>query len=170
MPAPDSPLSSLGRATLPASAIAAFAATPLLRFADPAVLWAGGYALATAVIVLVISQSLINQKWLMRAGGALAGLGLAILFYLGDTGMTASKANDKRCLAIQRDMLSAQPRRDDGPDLFQALGCRPQGEGSIYAKLRTPALPHQDRTRGNRQIESTASPFQPTTSFKLGSP
>lgn len=42
-------------------------------------------------------------------------------------------ANDRRCLAIQRDMLSARPRRTDGPDLFQALGCRPQGEGSVYA-------------------------------------
>lgn len=45
----------------------------------------------------------------------------------------SGRANDRRCLAIQRDMLSAEPRRDDGPDLFQALGCRPQGEGSVYA-------------------------------------
>lgn len=44
--------------------------------------------------------------------------------------------NDKRCLAIQRDMLSARPRRSDSPDLFQALGCRPQGEGSVYALPR----------------------------------
>lgn len=43
-------------------------------------------------------------------------------------------ANDKRCLAIQRDMLSSMPLRSDGPDLFQALGCRPQGEGSVYAE------------------------------------
>lgn len=46
----------------------------------------------------------------------------------------SGRANDKRCLAIQRDMLSSQPRRADGPDLFQALGCRPQGEGSVYAQ------------------------------------
>lgn len=39
----------------------------------------------------------------------------------------AALANDKRCLAIQRDMLSARPRIADGPDKFQALGCRPQG-------------------------------------------
>jgi len=45
-----------------------------------------------------------------------------------------SSDNDRRCLAIQRDMLSAQPRRNDGPDLFQALGCRPQGGGSVFAK------------------------------------
>lgn len=46
------------------------------------------------------------------------------------------KANNRRCLVIQRDMLSAQPRRADGPDLFQALGCRAQGEGSVYAPRR----------------------------------
>lgn len=43
-------------------------------------------------------------------------------------------SNSNRCIAIQRDMLSAQPRRNDGPDLFQALGCRPQGGGSVFAK------------------------------------
>lgn len=42
-------------------------------------------------------------------------------------------ANDRRCLAIQRDMLSAHPHKPDGPALFQAFGCRPQGEGSAYA-------------------------------------
>lgn len=45
-------------------------------------------------------------------------------------------ANANRCLAVQRDMLSARPARPDGPDLFQALGCRPQGEGSVYAPPR----------------------------------
>jgi len=42
-------------------------------------------------------------------------------------------ANSRRCLAIQHDMLAAQPRRADGPDLFQALGCRPKGAGSVFA-------------------------------------
>lgn len=51
-------------------------------------------------------------------------------------GIQDGRANDRRCLAIQGDMLSAQPRRADGPDLFQALGCRPQGEGSVYAPKR----------------------------------
>ncbi|MDF2493268.1 hypothetical protein [Sphingomonas sp.] len=39
----------------------------------------------------------------------------------------AARINDVRCLAIQRDMLSAHPRIAAGPDKFQALGCRPQG-------------------------------------------
>lgn len=46
-------------------------------------------------------------------------------------------ANDKRCLAVQRDMLSSMPLRSDDPDIFQALGCKPQGEGSVYAERDT---------------------------------
>jgi len=46
-------------------------------------------------------------------------------------------ANSRRCLAIQRDMLSSMPLRSDDPDLFQALGCRPQGDGSVYAERDT---------------------------------
>ena len=56
------------------------------------------------------------------------------LLYAFSVAAEARSVNDRRCLAIQRDMLSAQPRRDDGPDVFQALGCRPQGEGSVFAK------------------------------------
>ena len=36
-------------------------------------------------------------------------------------------ANEERCRIIQSDMLNARPRIADGPDKFQALGCRPQG-------------------------------------------
>lgn len=48
----------------------------------------------------------------------------------------ADPENLRRCAAIQLDMLSAKPRRPDGPDLFQALGCHPQGGGSVYAPAR----------------------------------
>ncbi|KQS48251.1 hypothetical protein ASG20_14195 [Sphingomonas sp. Leaf198] len=62
--------------------------------------------------------------------------GVFLLMFSFSQAEDESWANDRRCLAIQRDMLSANPRRDDGPDLFQALGCRPQGEGSVYAPLQ----------------------------------
>jgi len=42
-------------------------------------------------------------------------------------------SNDARCLVIQSDMLSANPRRSDDAVLFTALGCRPQGGGSVFA-------------------------------------
>ncbi len=37
------------------------------------------------------------------------------------------QANDDRCQLIQDDMLSAKPRKANGPELFQALGCTPTG-------------------------------------------
>lgn len=79
-------------------------------------------------------------------------------------------ADERRCEALQSDMLSAQPRRVDSKELFAALKCSSQGAGSVFAKPRIPALPHQDKARGGQQIESTASSFPPSTSFKLGSP
>lgn len=69
------------------------------------------------------------------------GFASIILFFAGSATFAANFEfsdgnNDRRCLAIQRDMLSARPRRSDSPDLFQALGCRPQGEGSVYAPAK----------------------------------
>lgn len=69
----------------------------------------------------------------------------------GGVADAAIQANIERCAIIQQDMLAANPRRDDGPELFQALGCKPQGDGTVYfpvktpvqvTKPRTPALPH----------------------------
>lgn len=42
-------------------------------------------------------------------------------------------ANDNRCEAVQRDMLSATPRRTDSIKLFEVLGCKPKGQGSVHA-------------------------------------
>lgn len=53
-----------------------------------------------------------------------------------DEAVSDSRANDRRCLVIQRDMLSSKPKRDDSADLFQALGCRPHGTGKVYAQFR----------------------------------
>lgn len=60
-----------------------------------------------------------------------------LAFLIGALGFGVDAAypdphNEQRCLAIQCDMLRARPRKEDGHDLFQALGCRPQGEGSVY--------------------------------------
>jgi hypothetical protein len=69
------------------------------------------------------------QRWLLFGG--------ATLFAVAACGHVLGRvdvANDRRCLAIQRDMLAAQPRRLDDAELFKAFGCRPQGEGSVFAK------------------------------------
>jgi len=100
---------------------------------------------AKAVVGLIVAVGLVGLHKGLAAqtnGARLAWLlplvvgGLIVASRIGDftdPAFAAALANDRRCLAVQRDMLAAQPRRTDSPDLFQALGCRPQGEGSVYA-------------------------------------
>ncbi|MEG3089476.1 hypothetical protein [Sphingomonas sp. PB4P5] len=109
-----------------------FGLSPLLRFADPVQIW-----IAAIVIAIVLTMNLAQEKARGQLGLVLsiqivgyAAVGIAVWWASDWT--ASSGANDRRCIAIQRDMLSAKPLRDDGPDLFQALGCRPQGEGSVY--------------------------------------
>jgi hypothetical protein len=54
------------------------------------------------------------------------------------------RANARRCEALQGDFLSAYPRRADSREVFQILGCRPHGDGNVFAKPKpqTPALAH----------------------------
>ena len=60
---------------------------------------------------------------------AVAGVGL--LLYAGVDGLEHAHFNERRCRAIERDMVSASPRRSDGPALFQALACRPETNAPV---------------------------------------
>jgi hypothetical protein len=101
-------------------------------------------------IALRVMSPMANPLWIVRPGylkpisreamrwvygalmlAVLAGFASLACFVLGVTELQAERApiasaNDKRCLAIQRDMLSARPRHADNPAIFGALGCRPQ--------------------------------------------
>lgn len=63
----------------------------------------------------------------------------AFITYEGGVADAAIQANIRRCAAIQHDMLAAVPHREDGPDLFQALGCKPQGDGDVHFPVKKPA-------------------------------
>ena len=92
-----------------------------------------GVAVATLIALETLFSFVEGRGW--------RGLCLAIILLSAGTifdellrpDKQSVHANDHRCLAIQHDMLSAHPRRSDSPDLFQALGCRPQGSGGVYA-------------------------------------
>lgn len=47
--------------------------------------------------------------------------------------------SNRRCEAIQKDMLSVHPQRTDDTAIFQALGCKAQGSGSVYASNSGPS-------------------------------
>jgi hypothetical protein len=118
------------------SVVIGFTVSPLLRFADPARFAISGGVLGLCLIATyMIAFSDFREPWWSFICYGTAAAALVAIWTLYDAG-DAARVNDRRCLAIQRDMLSAHPRRTDGPDLFQALGCRPQGEGSVYAPVR----------------------------------
>lgn len=108
----------------------------LLRYGDPVGLFVAALCAGGMLSTFHVGM-LMRYAWLLIIPGL-----FFVLFSLGffqvapsllPSMARASRANDKRCLALQRDMLSEHPLRSDDPDLFQALGCRPQGEGSVYA-------------------------------------
>ncbi len=116
---------------------------PVLRFVPPAPLFVFGFLACTTVAVSYFNslyRDLIGVRFGMVVNLMLIGLtGVTGCFFVVQAAKDAV-TNDARCLAIQRDMLAAHPRRSDGPDLFQALGCRPQGQGGV-------AAPPTDRER-----------------------
>ncbi|WP_433910368.1 hypothetical protein [Sphingomonas yabuuchiae] len=122
------------RGSVLAAAVIAFCMQPLMRYVDPDWYLAGGTFLGASFLgfSLFISDEERLHSLLWGAAGAILALAgvyfLAVGAYRADM---AAIANDQRCLTIQRDILSAKPRRSDGPDLFQALGCRPQGDGKV---------------------------------------
>jgi hypothetical protein len=116
------------------AAILAYLGQPYVPFLPG---WAIGAALWTALCASAIYWALGKGHRPVLFGQTLLGLGglIALALAFGVAG-DERKTNDRRCLAIQRDMLSAMPLREDGPDLFQALGCHPQGSGSVYAPFQ----------------------------------
>ena len=53
----------------------------------------------------------------------------------------AAEAAEIRCAHIQHDMLSAQPRRADLPEIFEALGCHASGREDITFPNAPPKRP-----------------------------
>ena len=113
----------------------AYLCGPMLRFVTPDTLLimclfstAGLSFLYSAVDSKFGSQRCVLS--ICVAGVSLFVAGVYLRSAL-DEAQKGAAAADIRCLAIQRDMLSAHRRMVDGPTVFQALGCRPQGQGMI---------------------------------------
>ena len=127
----------------------AWSAGPLLRFVDPAKLAATGLlALITVAVFYECDDKGASYTWsrmFFWSGTLLAALTIWFANSLASTAIEDARANDTRCLIIQSDMLQAHPRIANGPDKFQALGCRPQGtDAKIF-------VPPTDRERAARK-------------------
>lgn len=126
------------------SALIAFAmASSILPYGDGLNLATIGMLMGLAVLAyhsVYVQEGMGRYLWLSVAltFGLLAGAWL-----VEETWTIAEnvRANDARCADIQRDMLAAEPKRADGPALFQALGCSPQGEQSVAFPAATSPRP-----------------------------
>jgi hypothetical protein len=124
-----------------ASIIFAFLSGSLMRFVDPNLLAGIGTLLGLALTTFHSSTAFASKLFYRVSIAIVTVAAVTALFLICivlEAASKSSEANDARCLAIQQDMLSARPRRSDGPDLFQALGCRPQGKGSVHVLRNRP--------------------------------
>lgn len=115
-------------------------AGPLLRHTYATDMWVIGFCVGGVMFTGYWSAIYFND-WDGKVMLVAALLASVLTAYVAspviDRAIVDSLANDRRCLAIQNDMLSASPKRSDGPDLFQALGCQPRGQGGVYAPPST---------------------------------
>lgn len=106
----------------------------ILRYFDPRLLYSIGIIVSGAIMFSFL-ESVIENKKLKKLCSIILFSILTYATYnfttLLDFYGKASQANDQRCYQLELDMLSAKPRRSDGPDIFQALGCRPQGYENV---------------------------------------
>ena len=100
---------------------------PLIRYGDAVEL--GCLGLTAGMFAFLFDASYGFRGWLRIAFMFMSLLMLTFGAFqaipLAKVAARRSATNDRRCMAIQLDMLSAHPRRADGPALFHALGCVP---------------------------------------------
>lgn len=113
------------------SATFAYFAVPILRFADAGTVLSFGIALGVgAGGAWSATREGWGRKWEWPfLAAALIGL-LGLTWQVSVASHWATE-NAERCAQIQQDMLSAHPRRPDGADIYQALGCTPRGDADV---------------------------------------
>ncbi|WP_322964435.1 hypothetical protein [Sphingomonas fuzhouensis] len=110
--------------------------SPYLKYVPAGQVFACAALISVTVLSLywgTIYLKRVDGKFWFGMGVCMGVFAFLLTLYTSMKALDGADANAKRCLAIQRDMLSAHPRRSDDPDLFQALGCAPSGEGSVSA-------------------------------------
>lgn len=112
----------------------AYFSAPFLRFVGLRTFMLAGFIGVSGVTLAQVGIVMRNQlAWTLARW--LFWVSVANLLVLGVIAFRSARANDQRCMMLQRDMLSAHPRRADGPAVFGALGCRPQGEAATIVDL-----------------------------------
>lgn len=129
----------------------AFFTQPAMKFVAIHPTFDGALILGLGVILVRVSYKM-GRDMIGILGGILAvGIGAYYLDTAVEAAMRAAAANDRRCWYVEQEMLSPQPQRSDLPDLFTALGCRPQSDGLVkLAGDSVSSRDHQHRPSGGR--------------------
>lgn len=129
------------------SVIVGFTAGPLLRFAPTIWLAWGGiiFAMGIAGVWLAAHFSDSDDKSFSTSEKmviVVAVVGFFTILWSEYEAWMASAAQDVRCAHIQREMLLPHPRRSDLSSMFEALGCRPQGDDDVqFPGTVAPSVP-----------------------------
>lgn len=113
-------------ATLAFGITAQFTVQPILPYMNPLLFSYGGIILGFGLLFCVIDLA-YDDVALRRIGWICLAVGTAMLAmgYLGAT--EVSIRSRKHCATIEKAMLTPPKHvRDDLPDVFTALGCKPQ--------------------------------------------
>jgi hypothetical protein len=153
-PAPRRQVALFDAAMVTATSIALVAAyvfQPVQRFASYGLLFLGGLLIAMALVPrMVIPRHRMSTAGLWTIGTPLVLAG-AVLFLAGQAALHRSDWNDRRCMRLQRAMLHPTPTtRTDLPDVFTALGCRPQGDAPVDLNYE----PRRDRPPTRQAAEA----------------
>ncbi len=126
--------------------VSGWAASPLIRFASPSAMWSLATCLALLLAAFCISimfrdiddkkQVAFRNGMICLVGALVAGCGLLIL---GVVAAANSNRLDRQCELLEIDSMSLKPRRKDSLDLFEKLGCRTQGVGTLEFEGKLPA-------------------------------
>ena len=129
-------VTAFATAAVVVSATFAYFASPVLEFADPGTVL--NFGMATGVGAggaWTAFHGDWGRRWewlfLLCCMVGLAGLTWQVI-----VGTDNLAVNRSRCEIIQFDMFSGKPLRADGPELFQALGCKPSRAGSLTFPAR----------------------------------
>lgn len=127
---------SFGAAAYPAllvgAAVFAYFLQPVLRFMPYYRAYEGAGILAMGLILSRVAFKFERDALGLFLGLFAVGTGLYFLNDGIEAAMASGLRNDQRCAIIEQDMLSEKPSRPDLPDLFNALGCRAQGQSDFW--------------------------------------
>lgn len=115
-----------GAAAIAFGVVVQFAAQPLLPFAEPIILFAGGLALALGLGAFPLWVE-ANDKFFYLLSMGCTAIGLALLGLCEAQAANRVTTARSHCLKLEAAML-LPPRhaRADLPAVFTALGCKPQ--------------------------------------------